>query len=94
MIAAMAACSDAVPGVASWRKAPPPAVGRSCPLASVRRAHMHVESIPDETELPERTAGDRDELFVNGLLAGRGPGGRRGGACRGRRLTHYAETLS
>src|SRR5260221_6921846 len=58
-----------------------------------RRAHMHVESIPDETGLPERTAGDRDELFVNGLL-GRGPGGRRGGACPGRRLTRYAETLS
>lgn len=55
----------------------PAARGRQILLARerARRAHMHVESIPDETELPERTAGDRDELFVNGLLAAGDPAG-------------------
>jgi len=36
---------------------------------------MHVESVPDETELPERTADDREELFVTRLLAAATPAG-------------------
>jgi hypothetical protein len=38
-------------------------------------AHMHVESVLEETELPERIADDREELLVTRLLPAATPAG-------------------
>jgi len=54
---------------------------------------LHVESVLEETELPERVADDREELLVTRLLPAATPAGAVvvPGAVT---LARYAETLS
>jgi len=71
------------------RGMPPP--GRADVCAAC--AHLHVESVLEETELPERVADDREELLVTRLLPAATPAGAVvvPGAVT---LARYAETLS